>query len=245
MGPARSAARGGRRRFHTRAGRNAWRGGRIGLREIDSGPRADWPRPRRGTGRMDRRNRSSGAEPATDDGLSQRHPDDLSGSAGQPEPAHDSRADHLRTADHPSPRLAARRGQGPRAPDDDAGRPAAQPDQPLSARIQRWPVPAHRHRPRADRRTEAHHLRRAGVGAGRVDPGAGHQPADPVAARPGAGVGVHRPRPVGGKTYQRPGDGAVSGQGDGNRDLGCPLCAAAASLYAGPAVGGAGARSRD
>ena len=44
-------------------------------------------------------------------------------------------------------------------------------------RILRRPAPAHRHRAGAGGRAQADHLRRAGVGAGRVDPGPGHQPA--------------------------------------------------------------------
>ena len=47
--------------------------------------------------------------------------------------------------------------------------------QPLSARILRRPVPAHRYRARPGRRAETAHLRRAGLGAGRLDPGARHQ----------------------------------------------------------------------
>ena len=54
---------------------------------------------------------------------------------------------------------------------------------PLSARILRRPAPAHRHRARARGRAEAHRLRRAGVGARRLDPGAGHQPAGGSAGR--------------------------------------------------------------
>ena len=52
----------------------------------------------------------------------------------------------------------------------------------LSARVLRRPAPAHRHRPRAGARAAADHLRRAGVGAGRVDPGADRQPAAGAAA---------------------------------------------------------------
>ncbi len=39
------------------------------------------------------------------------------------------------------------------------------------------PAPAHRHRPRAGAQPEVHRRRRAGLGARRVDPGAGGQPA--------------------------------------------------------------------
>jgi peptide/nickel transport system ATP-binding protein len=47
----------------------------------------------------------------------------------------------------------------------------------VSARIFRRPAPAHRHCARAGGAAEIHRRRRAAVGAGRVDPGAGGQPA--------------------------------------------------------------------
>ena len=49
--------------------------------------------------------------------------------------------------------------------------------QPLPRRVLRRPAPAHRHRQGAGAAAEAHRLRRAGVGARRLDPGADHQPA--------------------------------------------------------------------
>ena len=48
---------------------------------------------------------------------------------------------------------------------------------PLPAHVLRRPAPAHRHRARADARPEAAGRRRAGLGARRVDPGAGAEPA--------------------------------------------------------------------
>ena len=53
--------------------------------------------------------------------------------------------------------------------------PAARHGRALPARVLRRPAPAHRHRPRAGAGAQPDHLRRAGVGAGRVDPGAGRQ----------------------------------------------------------------------
>ena len=68
-------------------------------------------------------------------------------------------------------------------------RPAGRPHEPLSARVLRRPAPAHRHRARARGRAQADHLRRAGVGAGRVDPGPGHQSAGgPAAASSGSPI---------------------------------------------------------
>ena len=66
---------------------------------------------------------------------------------------------------------------------DGAGRPGAGDDAALSARILRRAVPAHRHRARHDPAPQADRVRRAGVGARRLDPGADHQPAAQAAAR--------------------------------------------------------------
>ena len=63
---------------------------------------------------------------------------------------------------------------------------AARAARPLAARILRRSAPAHRHRPRAGGGARAHHLRRAGIGARRLGPGADHQSAagSPAGARP-------------------------------------------------------------
>ena len=60
------------------------------------------------------------------------------------------------------------------------------PAQPLSALLLRRPAPAHRHRPRAGAAARHGDLRRAGLGARRVDPGADPQSAEgsAEAARP-------------------------------------------------------------
>ena len=49
--------------------------------------------------------------------------------------------------------------------------------QPVSLGVLRRPAAAHRHRPRAGPQSGADHLRRAGLGARRLDPGPGAQPA--------------------------------------------------------------------
>ena len=67
--------------------------------------------------------------------------------------------------------------------------------QPLSARVLGRPAPADRRRPRARAASEAHRRRRAGLGARRLDPGAGHQPARRPPGRAVADLLVHRPRP--------------------------------------------------
>ena len=57
------------------------------------------------------------------------------------------------------------------------GRAPTRAPQPLPARVLRRPAPADRHRAGAGGGAPADDARRAGVGARRLDPGAGHQPA--------------------------------------------------------------------
>ena len=76
---------------------------------------------------------------------------------------------------------------------------------PLPARVLRRPAAAHRHRPRAGPATRADRLRRAGVRARRLRPGADPQPARRPAARPRARLPVHLPRPRRGAPRRRPG----------------------------------------
>jgi peptide/nickel transport system ATP-binding protein len=59
------------------------------------------------------------------------------------------------------------------------------PAQPLSAQLLRRPAPAHRHRPGAGAQPRPADLRRAGLGARRVDPGADPEPAEGPAAKLG------------------------------------------------------------
>ena len=114
---------------------------------------------------------------------------------------------------------------------------------PLSARILRRPAPAHRHRPRARGRAEADRLRRAGVGARRVDPRADPQPAARTcSARLGLAYIFISPRSRGGEAHRRPHRGDVSRphrrDAAGRRDL----RRAAPPLHAGAAVGDPGRR---
>ena len=58
----------------------------------------------------------------------------------------------------------------------------------------RRPMPARRHRARAGSRCRAHHRRRAGLSARRLDPGANPESVDPAAARDGTDAAVHLAR---------------------------------------------------
>ena len=65
-------------------------------------------------------------------------------------------------------------------------------------------------------RPEVHRLRRAGVGARRVDPGPGAQHPARASARLRPDLPVHRPRPERGRALQRPRGGDVPGQDGGD-----------------------------
>ena len=138
------------------------------------------------------------------------HADGLPGPLRLAQPAHEG-ARHRRRAARRCTGMARRPSRVRRARGAAAAhrRPAARHGRALPARVLRRPAPAHRHRARARAGAEPHHLRRAGVGARRVDPGAGGQRADGAAAAPGPVLPVHRPRPGGGAPHQPPHRGDV------------------------------------
>ena len=84
--------------------------------------------------------------------------------------------------------------------------------QPLPARVLRRPAPAHRHRPGAGAEPEDADPGRAGVRAGRVDPGRRDQPARRPARAARPVLRVHRARPVRGPAHLRPDRGHVPRQ---------------------------------
>ena len=86
---------------------------------------------------------------------------------------------------------------------------AAVPRAPLPARVLRRPAPAHRDRPGARPRARPRRLRRAGLGARRVDPGAGPEPAQAAPARARADLRLRRPQHGRRRAHQRPGRGHV------------------------------------
>ena len=129
----------------------------------------------------------------------------------------------------------ARRMRG----DRDARRPAGRCARPLSARILRRPAPADRHRPRADPAAGADRLRRAGLGARRLDPGADPEPAGRSQARPRPLLSLHFPRPVGGALLRRPRAGDVSRPHRGKRLPRHLVARPAPPLHQGSVRGGA------
>ena len=84
---------------------------------------------------------------------------------------------------------------------DGAGRARPGAQRPLPDRVLRRPAAADRDRPRAGHQPVAGGARRAGVRAGRLDPGRRDQPAERAQGRAGAVVPVRGPRPVGGAAH--------------------------------------------
>ena len=113
----------------------------------------------------------------------------------------------------------------------------------LSARVQRRPAPAHRHRPRARDVPEVHHPRRAGLGAGRVHPGADPEPPEASAGEAGAGLRDHLPRSGGGALPGHPPGRHVRGQARRDRRVRRGVRRAAPSLHGSAPVRGAAAAS--
>ena len=106
----------------------------------------------------------------------------------------------LRDPHRSEPRPSATAGDRTAGPGRDRP-PRARPPAP---RVLRWPAPAHRHRPGAGARSRPARVRRAGLRPRRLDAVPGDQPLERPAGPAGPGVPVHRPRPVGGPSPERP-----------------------------------------
>ena len=90
------------------------------------------------------------------------------------------------------------------------GRPEPRALQPLPARVLRRPATADRDRPGARAASEADRLRRAGLGARRLSPGADPEPARRPSRSAPARLLVHHPQPRHRQAILRPGAGHVS-----------------------------------
>ena len=101
-----------------------------------------------------------------------RHADRLPGSLLVAQPTDAGRRHRRGAAGHPQAGIA-RRAAGPGRRALRAGRAGTRPPRPLSARVQRRPAAAYRHRARTGAESVAHRGRRSRVGAGRVHSGAG------------------------------------------------------------------------
>ena len=181
---------------------------RVGLRQDHGRPPA--AAAHRADGGHDplRRHRHHEAPGRGPQALPAADADHLPGPVLEPRPADADRRQHRRGPAHPRPRDARRAARQGRA-DDGPGRPPAVPRAPLPARVLRRPAPAHRDRPRARPRARPRRLRRAGVGARRLDPGPGAQPAQAAPARARPDLPVRRPQHGRRRAHQRPGRGHV------------------------------------
>ena len=101
--------------------------------------------------------------------------DDLPGPFAIARPAHARRTGSSARRSR-STGSCRRRRSTPRRPGADRGGARPGLPRPLPAPVLRRPAPAHRHRPGARGEAARSGVRRAGLGARRVDPGAGHQP---------------------------------------------------------------------
>ena len=133
--------------------------------------------------------------------------DDLPGSVRVAEPAPLGRPDGRRAAARARPRRQGPRPEGARAAAD--GRPARRRGVALPARVLGRPAAADRPRPRARAQPRLPRLRRAGVGARRLDPGADRQPDGGAPARLRPHVPLHRARPRRRPAHLRPDRGHV------------------------------------
>ena len=185
---------GGRRRHVLRReGTDARPRGRVGLRQVDDRLRHPATRARHVGPRPVRRHRSLPGQQARPASSAAQDADHLPGRARLAQSAHADRRPDRRGARHPRP--VSR--QGPRRPHPRTagyGRPLGPFLRTLSARAERRPGAAGGHLSRARRRARADHLRRTGLGARRVDPGADRQPAAGPAGAAGPHLHLHLAR---------------------------------------------------
>ncbi|CAA9321545.1 MAG: Oligopeptide transport ATP-binding protein OppF, partial [uncultured Gemmatimonadetes bacterium] len=229
---------GGRRVVLFEEGRDAGHRGRVRLRQEHHGPGGAAPdraHGRRGALRGAQHLRD-GQGRAADDAAAGA--DRLPGPVQLAEPAHDDQRHAARGAFGPRHRHGAK-GQGPHRRAAAHRGAAAGARHPLSARVLGRAAAAPGHRAGPGGGAGADRVRRAGVGAGRVGAGAGHQPAAGPADGVRAEFPVHRARPVGGRAHQRPGGGDVPGPHRGDRRIGRDVPQPADAVHAGAAFGGA------
>src|SRR5262245_34624284 len=188
------------------------------------GPRPDAPRPAPA---------AAGAPP---------HAGHLPGPLQLAQPADDGRPDHRGALGCLRDRADPARARGP---GEGAARPRWAPTghgPSLPARAVGRPAPAGGDCPGPGHGAEPDHLRRAGVRARRVDPGADHQPARGAAGRVRPHLPLRGPRPVGRAPHLRPRRGDVPGQDRRDHRPEVPLRGSAAPVHEGPALRGADSR---
>ena len=177
--------------FSVRSRRDAWPGRRKRLRQDHDRPLhpAAGAADRRRDPVRRRRRRADGAQGTA--GAAPAHPGDLPGPVQLAQSAHEGGRHHRRTdqgARHRAGCDEARRA-GARIAVGLRAEPALR--RPLPARDVGRAAAARRHRARAGAEPRVHRLRRGGLGAGRVDPGAGGEPAGGPARAVRPDLSVH------------------------------------------------------
>ena len=210
------------------------------MRQVDAG--AHDPAPARADRGRDRvRGRRHGRpRAARDEGLAPAHADRLPGLGRLARPAHEGRR-----PDRGGPRDPRERrpqgAEGDRARHAPARRHAAGGGRPLPAPVQRRPAAADRARPRARPAAEARRRRRARVGARRLDPVAGAEPARGAEEGVRPHLRLRRTRPRRRRLHLRPRRRDVSRPDRRDRAVRRALRQAAAPVHRGPALGQPGA----
>ena len=169
--------------------------------------------------------------------------DDLPGSVRVAEPAPLGRPDGRRAAARARSRRQGARQPGARAAPD--RRPPGRRRLALPARVLGRSAAADRPRPRARAQPGLPRLRRARVGARRLDPGADRQPDGGAAARLRAHVPLHRARPRRRPAHLRPDRGHVPRPDHGALARRRPLRQPAPPVHDLAALGDPDSRSRD
>ena len=178
-------------------------------------------------------------------GAPRGHADGVPGPVRVPEPSEDRRDDRVGAV--PAPPDRAEESDQVRGAAADGAR-GAEPRalQPLPARVLGRPAPADRRGEVARAPAEADRLRRAGLRARRLDPGADPQPARGPPGRVQPDLPLHRARPLRGQARLRPRRRDVPGEDRGDGRGRRPLQDPEAPLHGSAAVRGAdgGPRAR-
>src|SRR6185503_19964057 len=214
-----------------RQGKDPGRRRRIGLRQDHGRAPRGAPAPGDCRASAFRRKEPPGRRFEEIPALQAAHPDRVPEPVRLAQPALHGRPDPDRADADPRHR---RRRHGAARPGGRAprkGGPGRRFAREVPARVLGRPAPAHRHRPGPDPAPRAPDLRRSGVGARRLGPGAAIEPPAGSAGRILDELPLHLARPGGGALHGRRGDGDEGRRGRRDRRPGRAVRPPEASLY--------------